>query len=128
MLVKALIKEGVSKVFDTSRHVDALDVPATTTPMGSGCLAPGGDGFFGDGGWLGGNAVIQALNAADVIRAVGCRSSSRLGLGRSPIMVSELLSKRSSRWTLILGRSARTLVWRWGSSAMPRASGAMGNE
>jgi thiamine pyrophosphate-dependent acetolactate synthase large subunit-like protein len=31
--------------------------------------------------------VIQALNAADVIRAVGCRSSSWLGVGRSPIMV-----------------------------------------
>jgi hypothetical protein len=36
VLVKALTKEGVSKVFDTSGHVDALDVPATTTPMGSG--------------------------------------------------------------------------------------------
>ena len=66
---------------------EALDVPATTTPMGSGCLAPSGDGFFGDGGWLGGNAVIQALNGADVILAVGCRFSSWLGLGRPPIMV-----------------------------------------
>ena len=64
----------------------ALGAPATTTPMGSGCIDPGWDGYFGDSGWLGGNAVITAFNAADVILAVGCRFSSWLGIGRAPIM------------------------------------------
>ena len=63
-----------------------LGIPATTSPMGAGCLAPDGAGFFGDGGWLGGSAVIQALNAADVVLAVGCRFSAWLGIGRPPVM------------------------------------------
>jgi acetolactate synthase-1/2/3 large subunit len=63
-----------------------LDAPATTSPMGSGCTAPDWKDYFGDSGWLGGSAVIQALNAADVVLAVGCRFSSWLGIGRAPIM------------------------------------------
>jgi thiamine pyrophosphate-dependent acetolactate synthase large subunit-like protein len=63
----------------------ALGAPLTTTVMGSGC-APSDERYFGDSGWLGGNAVLMALNAADVILAVGCRFSSWLGIGRPPIM------------------------------------------
>ena len=63
-----------------------LGIPATTSPMGAGCLAPDGAGFFGDSGWLGGSAVIQAMNMADVVLAVGCRFSAWLGMGRPPVM------------------------------------------
>ena len=63
-----------------------LGIPATTSPMGAGCAPADDSEFFGDGGWLGGDAVIQALNAADVILAVGCRFTSWLGIGRPPVM------------------------------------------
>ena len=63
-----------------------LGIPATTSPMGAGCLAADGAGFFGDSGWLGGGAVIQALDMADVVLAVGCRFSAWLGMGRPPVM------------------------------------------
>ena len=75
-----------SEACDEFRALAArLGIPATTSPMGSGCVARDAE-FFGDGGWLGGNAVIHALNAADVILAVGCRFTSWLGIGRPPIM------------------------------------------
>ncbi len=66
--------------------VDKLGAAATTTPEGSGCLSADRSYFFGDAGWLGGNAVMQALQEADVILAVGCNFSSWLGLGKPPIM------------------------------------------
>ncbi|MDP6683610.1 MAG: thiamine pyrophosphate-binding protein [Desulfobacterales bacterium] len=65
---------------------DFLGAAATTTPMGSGAVSAHNTGFFGDGGWLGGNAVLQALQEADVIVAVGCHFSSWLGLGQPPVM------------------------------------------
>ncbi|MBN2125578.1 MAG: thiamine pyrophosphate-binding protein [Deltaproteobacteria bacterium] len=65
---------------------DLLGAAATTTPMGSGGISVRHPRFFGDGGWLGGNAVIQALQEADVIVAVGCHFSSWLGLGKPPVM------------------------------------------
>ncbi len=65
---------------------ESLDVPATTTPMGSGCLPGDRSLFFGDGGWLGGNGVLKALAEADVLLAVGCHFSSWLGLGTQPVM------------------------------------------
>ena len=65
---------------------DLLGAAATTTPMGSGAVSANHLRFFGDGGWLGGNAVLQALQEADVILAVGCHFSSWLGLGKPPVM------------------------------------------
>jgi len=72
---------------------DALNAAATTTPMGSGSISARHPRFFGDGGWLGGNAVIQALHEADVIVAVGCRFSSWLGLGKPPVMLAQSRQK-----------------------------------
>jgi len=66
--------------------VKATGIPATTTPMGAGCLPASFEGFFGAGGWLGGDAVMKALQEADVVLAVGCRFSTWLGNGRPPIM------------------------------------------
>ena len=100
---------------------DKLGVPATTSPMGAGCTDPGWDGFFGDSGWLGGSAVIQALNNADVVMAVGCRFSAWLGIGRPPVMAGPRL-KKSSMLTSIPVRLERTSLLRLGSSVMPRPS------
>lgn len=66
--------------------VEALGAAAITTPMGSGCISAHHHGYIGDGGWAGGNAVMQALQEADVIMAAGCRFSSWLGLGKPPVM------------------------------------------
>jgi len=65
---------------------ELLGAAATTTPMGSGAVSARHPRFFGDGGWLGGSAVIQALQEADVILAAGCHFSSWLGLGKPPVM------------------------------------------
>ncbi|RJR34021.1 MAG: thiamine pyrophosphate-binding protein [Desulfobacteraceae bacterium] len=65
---------------------DLLEAAATTTPMGSGVISARNPRFFGDGGWLGGNAVMQALREADLVVAVGCHFSSWLGLGKPPVM------------------------------------------
>jgi thiamine pyrophosphate-dependent acetolactate synthase large subunit-like protein len=65
---------------------DLLGAAATSTPMGSGAITVRNGRFFGDGGWLGGNGVMQALQEADVILAVGCHFSSWLGLGKPPVM------------------------------------------
>ncbi|MBN1832444.1 MAG: thiamine pyrophosphate-binding protein [Deltaproteobacteria bacterium] len=65
---------------------DCLGAAATCTPMGSGSVSSHHSRFFGDGGWLGGNAVMRALQEADVILAVGCQFTSWLGLGKPPVM------------------------------------------
>jgi len=72
---------------------ETLRAAATSTPMGSGSVSAHSPRFFGDGGWLGGNAVIQALQEADVILAVGCHFSSWLGLGKPPVMANSLTQK-----------------------------------
>jgi len=72
---------------------DFLGAAATTTPMGSGCIPADHPNFFGDGGWLGGNAVIQALQGADVVLAAGCHFSSWLGLGKPPVMPASSTQK-----------------------------------
>ena len=68
------------------QFVKATGIPATTTPMGAGCVPADFEGFFGAGGWLGGNAVVKALQEADVVLAIGCRFSTWIGYGRPPIM------------------------------------------
>ncbi|UCE51154.1 MAG: thiamine pyrophosphate-binding protein [Desulfobacterales bacterium] len=68
------------------RLADTLGAAATSTPMGSGSISAHHARFFGDGGWLGGSTVMQALQEADVLVAVGCHFSSWLGLGKPPVM------------------------------------------
>jgi acetolactate synthase-1/2/3 large subunit len=68
------------------QFVQVTGSPATATPMGAGCVPANFEGFFGAGGWLGGNAVIKALQEADVVLAIGCRFSTWVGYGRPPIM------------------------------------------
>lgn len=70
-----------------------LGAAATSTPMGSGSVSAHSPRFFGDGGWLGGNAVMQALQEADVIVSVGCHFSSWLGLGKPPVMLAQSQQK-----------------------------------
>ena len=68
------------------RKVAALGIPATTTPMGDGCVEVNDETYFGTSGWLGGPAVVKALSESDLILAVGCRFSSWMGLGKPPIL------------------------------------------
>lgn len=75
-----------SGAWEEFRRVAALGIPATTTPMGDGCVEVKDETYFGTSGWLGGAAVIKALSEADLIIAVGCRFSSWLGLGKPPIL------------------------------------------
>jgi len=76
-----------SGAWDAFRDLaDTLGAAATTTPMGSGCVSSLHPHFFGDGGWLGGNGVMRALQEADVLVAVGCHFSSWMGLGKPPVM------------------------------------------
>lgn len=70
------------------RKVAALGIPATTTPMGDGCVEVNDETYFGTSGWLGGAAVVKALSESDLIVAVGCRFSSWMGLGKPPILGS----------------------------------------
>lgn len=74
-----------SGAWDEFREVASLGIPATTTPMGDGCVDVNSGYFFGTSGWLGGDAVVKALSEADLLVAVGCRFSSWLGSGRPPI-------------------------------------------
>ncbi len=79
-----------AEAWEEFQHLaDTLGAAAITTPMGSGCVSAQHPRFIGDGGWLGGNAVMQALREADVIVAVGCRFSSWLGLGKPPVIPAE---------------------------------------
>lgn len=67
------------------REVAALGIPATTSPMGDGCVDVKSKYFFGTSGWLGGEAVVKALSESDLIVSIGCRFSTWMGLGQPPI-------------------------------------------
>jgi acetolactate synthase-1/2/3 large subunit len=58
--------------------VNALGAAATSTQMGIGCIASDAPAFIGHGGVIGGPAIAQAFEQADVVLAVGCRFSSWL--------------------------------------------------
>ncbi|HWI70936.1 MAG TPA: thiamine pyrophosphate-binding protein, partial [Baekduia sp.] len=66
--------------------VEVLGAAATATQMGLGTIATDDPFFFGHGGVIGGEAVVRAMREADVVLAVGCRFSSWLWEGRSPII------------------------------------------
>ncbi len=74
-----------SQAWEGFRKVAAMGIPATTTPMGDGCVDLKSNYYFGGAGWLGGEPVIKALSRADVLVAVGCRFSTWMGHGRPPI-------------------------------------------
>ena len=56
-----------------------LGAAVTTTQMGLGAFADDMPGFSGQGGVIGGEAVVRACREADVVLAVGCRFSSWMG-------------------------------------------------
>jgi thiamine pyrophosphate-dependent acetolactate synthase large subunit-like protein len=65
---------GVAEILrQLSDHLDAV---TTTTQMGIGVLPSDGPLFAGQGGVIGGPALIRAASEADVVLAVGCRFSS----------------------------------------------------
>ncbi len=55
---------------------EIIGAPAITTQMGLGVIASDAPYFIGQGGFVGGSAVVRALREADVVLAVGCRFSS----------------------------------------------------
>ena len=58
--------------------IDRTDWPVTTTQMGMGLIASDDPRLIGQGGVIGGPAVLRALREADVVLALGCRFSSWL--------------------------------------------------
>jgi len=56
-----------------------LGAAVTTTQMGLGAFADDMPGFSGQGGVIGGEAVVRACREADMVLAVGCRFSSWMG-------------------------------------------------
>jgi acetolactate synthase-1/2/3 large subunit len=69
----------------------ALGIPATATQMGLGVVSTDAPGFFGHGGFVGGDAVLRAVREADVVVAVGCRFSSWWWEGSAPPIAGALI-------------------------------------
>ena len=69
-----VVRSGAAERF--RQMTAALGAPAVTTQMGLGVISSASSGFIGQGGTIGGEAVVRALRDADVILAVGCRFSS----------------------------------------------------
>lgn len=63
-----------------------LQAPAIPTQMALGTVPAGSAHFIGQGGLIGGEAVMQALAQADVVLAVGCRFSSWLWDDKGPLV------------------------------------------
>ncbi|HEY7632747.1 MAG TPA: thiamine pyrophosphate-binding protein [Thermoleophilaceae bacterium] len=83
-----LIAGGGVSVSDSAAEFRALaeriGAAATATQMGLGCVSTDSPAFFGHGGVVGGEAVVRAMQEADVVLAVGCRFSSWLWCGSGP--------------------------------------------
>jgi len=71
------------------RLADRLDAAVTATQMGIGLVPSAHPRFIGQGGTIGGPAVIEALEQADVVLALGCRFSSWFWRGGRAIMAPE---------------------------------------
>jgi len=69
-----LVRSGDSSAFRTL--IERIGCPVVTTQMGLGLLASDDPHLVGQGGIIGGPAVLEALREADVILAIGCRFSS----------------------------------------------------
>lgn len=63
---------------------ERLSAPALTTQMGVGVLPTDHPSFIGQGGLIGGPAVVRAMREADVMLAVGCRFSSFMWIDGPP--------------------------------------------
>lgn len=79
---------GVARAHGTEAFRALLDLtgfPATTTPMGKGAVPPDSPCNIGCGGFLGGEAQVQALQDADLILAVGCKFSTWTLVDKPPV-------------------------------------------
>jgi thiamine pyrophosphate-dependent acetolactate synthase large subunit-like protein len=63
-----------------------LRAPVVSTQMGVGAVPSDGPHFVGQGGIIGGDAVLEAFARADAVLAVGCRFSSWLWDERGPLV------------------------------------------
>jgi thiamine pyrophosphate-dependent acetolactate synthase large subunit-like protein len=63
-----------------------LDEPAIPTQMALGVIPSASRHFIGHGGIIGGDALLQAFEQADVVLAVGCRFSSWLWDDKGPLV------------------------------------------
>ncbi len=69
-----VIRSGGSEAF--RRLAKLLQAPVVTTQMGLGAVSTQDPLFIGQGGFVGGAAVVDAVRGCDVMLAVGCRFSS----------------------------------------------------
>ena len=68
------------------RLVARLGAAATTTQMGLGAVSSDDPAFVGHGGLVAGEPVLRALREADVVLLAGCRVSSWLWEGSTPVL------------------------------------------
>jgi len=68
------------------RLVARLGAAATTTQMGLGAVSSAEPAFVGHGGLVAGEPVLRALREADVVLLAGCRVSSWLWEGSTPVL------------------------------------------
>ena len=79
-----VIRSGADHSF--CRLATRLNAAVTVTQMALGAVPPDLPGFVGQGGIIGGQAVIRAMRDADVVLAVGCRFSSWLWDDQGPLV------------------------------------------
>ncbi|GGL81052.1 thiamine pyrophosphate-binding protein [Wenxinia marina] len=68
---------------------DRLGAAATATQMGIGTVPTDHPAYIGHGGIIGGAALVEALQTADVVLAVGCRFSSWLWGANGPLIAAD---------------------------------------
>ncbi|MGI4877876.1 MAG: thiamine pyrophosphate-binding protein [Janthinobacterium lividum] len=77
-----VVRSGAS--VEVQRLLDRLNCPGMTTQMGLGAIPSDHPCFIGQGGFVGGSAVVRAIREADVVIAIGCRFSSFMWVDGPP--------------------------------------------
>lgn len=89
---------------------ERLGAAATATQMGIGAVPSDHPAFIGHGGIIGGDTVIEALQNADVVLAVGCRFSSWLWGANGPMLAANARLVQIDTDAAALGRNTPVTV------------------
>lgn len=77
-------RSGSDACADMVRLLDRVGCPGITTQMGLGVIPQDHPQCLGQGGFVGGGAVVEAMQQADLVLAFGCRFSSFLWVDGPP--------------------------------------------
>lgn len=78
-------RSGVDACAGMVRLLDRIGCPGITTQMGLGVIPQDHPQCLGQGGFVGGRAVVEAMQQADLVLAFGCRFSSFLWVDGPPL-------------------------------------------